>query len=89
MTSCTPVKRSDLAVREVEGELLILDQRGGRIHKFNHSAGLVWEFCDGSHSTEQIISRVAQEYGVPIETVRGDVVGTIANLVELGLLENE
>lgn len=86
MKSCLPQRRSDLEVRDIGDELLVLDRRNGRIHQFNRSAGLVWQCCDGRHSIEEIIDRVTQTYGVPVETVRGDVAAAIEKFSELGLL---
>lgn len=86
MKSFLPLRRSDLESREVDEELLVLDRREGRIHKFNHSAALIFGCCDGRHTIEQIIDRVAAEYGKAAEAVRQDVDGALRHFAELGLL---
>lgn len=86
MKSCLPQRRVDLEIRKVEGELLVLDRRGGKIHKFNESAALIFDCCDGRHTIDQIIDRVTQTYGAPRTAVEQDVGRTVQSFTELGLL---
>lgn len=86
MKSFLPERRPDLEIREAEGELLVLDRRHGRIHKFNHSAALIFSCCDGRHTVEQIINRLADTYGPPVEIANRDVNKAIGDFTELGLL---
>jgi methyltransferase-like protein len=87
MKSCKPQRRSDLEVREADDELLVLDRRQEKIHKFNHSAAFMLDCCDGQHTVEQIIDRVAERYGAPVQTVRQDVANAVREFDRLGLLE--
>jgi hypothetical protein len=87
MESYLPKKRSDLEIREVEDELLVLDRRGGRIHKFNHSAAGIFHCCDGRHTIDKIIDQVVEMYGAPFEVVEHDVANAVTSFRELGLLE--
>lgn len=73
-------------MREVDGELLVLDRRYGRIHKFNHSAALIFDCCDGHHTVEQIINHITETYGLPAEAAKQDVARAIGSFTELGLL---
>lgn len=85
MKSLMPKIRPNLVIREAEGELLVLDRHQGKIHKFNHSAAVVLGCCDGHHTVDQIIDRVAATYGAAIETVRRDVADTVGEMSQLGL----
>jgi hypothetical protein len=89
MKSFHPQRRMDLEVREVEGNLLVLDRRQGKIHQFNTSAALIWQHCDGRHSVAEIVDRVSAMYGAPVDTVRGDVNAAIEEFMGLGLLTTE
>lgn len=86
MKSYLPKRRSDLEIREADGEMLVLDRDGGRIHKFNHSAAGIFECCDGRHTIDQIIDQVVARYGAPADVVKQDVNAAIINFGELGLL---
>ena len=81
-----PTRRSDLMIREVDGETLILDGLSGRVHQFNPTAGFIWNCCDGKSSIIDITSRLAAEYSVPAASVAPDVANTIGKFQELGLL---
>lgn len=89
MKSFTLEMRTDLDVREVNGELLVLDRRQERIHKFNHSAALIFECCDGRHTVDQIVDRVADTYGAPVDVARRDVAAAVREFSRLGLLASK
>ncbi len=58
MSRITPTKRHDhLLVQELDGELVIYDQKSNHAHRLNLTAGSVWKACDGQSTTEQIAQR--------------------------------
>ena len=81
-----PARRSDVVVREIEDEILVLDGQSGKVHQFNPTAGFIWACCDGESSVIDITSRLAAEYNVPAASVAPDVASTIGKFQELGLL---
>ena len=52
---CTP--RADLSTRIVEGEVVILDKRTGRIHQLNSTASFVWNRLDDRTTLAAIASK--------------------------------
>ena len=40
---------------EVDGELVIYDQRTDRMTRLNHSAAAVWRACDGHRSPAELL----------------------------------
>jgi hypothetical protein len=81
---CTP--RADLSTRIVEGEVVILDKRTGRIHQLNSTASFVWSRLDGRTSLPAIVSDMVREFEVEFEIARADVARVAAELVELELV---
>ena len=81
-----PARRSDVVVREIEGETLVLDRQSGKVHQFNTTAGFIWACCDGLSTVSDIVNRLSVEYDLPSADVEPDVVDTIGRLHELGLL---
>ena len=72
-------------VREVEGELLVLDDDSHRIHKLNPTASLIWSRCDTASPTE-IAAELVAAYDIEEEQALIDVTTTLAKLRELWLV---
>jgi hypothetical protein len=87
LNSHCPKQRSDLNVRIIDGEMLILDRRGGVIHQLNQTAAVVWEHCDGHCSIEDIANRFIEVYDVELDTAIQDVTKAVAKFCALDLLE--
>ncbi len=81
---CTP--RADLAARNVEGEVVILDKRSGKIHQLNSTASFVWNKLDGHTSVPAIVSDMVREFDVEFEIARADVARVVADLARLELV---
>jgi hypothetical protein len=78
--SFKPVARSDeLAVEEVDDDLLIYDSSSGTAHSLSATAARVWRRCDGTTD----IGGLSAELGLDRETVTR----AVAELEESGLLE--
>lgn len=82
-----PKRRSDLAVREVEGAVVVLDRRSEKIHQLNEAAGLVWRLCDGRHSVSRIADGLAKAFSLDPELAVTDTKITVRQFEELGLFE--
>lgn len=87
MDTIYPIRRSDLTVREVDHETLVLDRYLGKIHQLNATAGYILSCCDGSTSIGEIVRRVASDFGASNETATRDVAAVIKQFRELGLLQ--
>lgn len=81
-----PRKRSGLLEKEIDDDLLVLDQQQGKIHQLNATARFVWDCCDGSTAVEVIVRKMAEAGGVADADVEHHVDVAIRRLVELGLL---
>lgn len=76
-----------LTVREVDGEILVLDTGSNRIHQLNPTASFIWRMCEQGAAPEAIASALAAEFAVDERTALEDVVKTLADLRSLNLLQ--
>ena len=77
-------KRRDVICSEVDGETLILDAHGSRIHHLNATASYVWSECDGKSSAE-IAETLVSHFNIDINTAKNDVERTVSQFKDLGL----
>jgi Coenzyme PQQ synthesis protein D (PqqD) len=68
-----PQRRSDLTSRTIDGETVILNCEGGRIHQRNSTAGFTWECCDGMATIPEILDRLVNAYEIDSVTARRDL----------------
>lgn len=79
-------RRTDLTVREVEGELLVLDLGSGEIHQLNRTASYIWHRCDGETSRAEIAGMLAKDFEVDHHIAEADVAAILDQLRELKVL---
>ena len=83
-----PQKVSDaLVTRNVDEEVLIVDQERDKIHQLNLSAGFIWSQCDGNNSVEDIVTKTFEKFDLDKDQIRKDVNSTLENLIEKNLIE--
>ncbi len=86
-----PVARSDeLIVEELDGQVLIYDQRTDEAHCLSPAAGRVWRACDGKTSREQL----ATQLGLEADTVKQaidelEACGLLAGIANPGVTRRE
>jgi len=85
-----PVRRPTLHPRLrmeiVEGEAIVLDREGERVHHLNEVATLVLECCTGDHTEDEIVAEVLARYDVDPAEAAADVAELIERFRALGLL---
>jgi hypothetical protein len=81
-----PNHRTDVNVRIVDGELVVLDRHKGLIHQLNQTASYIWERCDGRSTAADIAKQLVKEFGVSVETAEADAQGFVEQLHALDLL---
>jgi hypothetical protein len=68
-----PVRRDDVLVEELDGEVVFSDPRDGRAYHLNPTAYAVWKRCDGRTTTRQIAEALVAEYDVDYDRALDDV----------------
>jgi hypothetical protein len=81
-----PVRNSQLAWREIEGEIVIISPEDSQVHELNETASLIWKYADGLRSCDEIATKLAAEFDVALEAARADAAELVAALEEKRLL---
>lgn len=88
VATSTVLRRSDgLLAEELDGELVVLDQRTGALHVLNAPAALVWRCCDGADELGELAAGLAEATGADRAVVERDVLDASRALLAAGLLE--
>ena len=78
--------RPDLTAVEVDGEIVVYDDRRRRLHRLNPSATMLWNCLDGHATLAEIARDIADELNADSETVLSDIVSLAGALASEGLL---
>jgi len=62
-----------------DGSMVLYHKTSRRLMTLNPTAALVWEYCDGEHTVEQIIGEVRAVFP-SISTIADDVMGVLRDL---------
>ena len=73
-------------IREVNGEVLLLDSRTDQIHQLNGTASFIWRMCRQGASEQDTAARFALAFDVDEKTALDDVAKMQAQLRVLNLL---
>jgi PqqD family protein of HPr-rel-A system len=78
--------RTDVAIEDTDGELIVLDKDAGKVHQLNKSASLVWRGLSDGLATDDIAATLADAFEIEHESAITDVRAAVTQLRELGLL---
>ena len=76
-----------MIVREVDGELLILDTASNHIHQLNETASIVWRMRRDGATPQAIAAILAADFAVDEAQALADVHTTLQRLESLNLLD--
>ena len=82
-----PKRRSDVRVRVVDGEMVVLDRQGGLIHQLNQTASFIWDRCDGKSTVADITNQLAEAFDVDPKTSLKDIAAIVGQFQKLNLVE--
>jgi hypothetical protein len=85
-------KSNRIVSRNIGGEAVLVPLRQkvedlDCIFSLNSTGARVWELFDGKSSLRVVAGQVAAEYQVPVEQVGSDLLELVAQLLEIGALE--
>lgn len=71
---------------DFEGELLLFSEKAQKVYCLNHSASLIWSYLENQMTLDEVVTAVANTYGVRREQAGVDVGNLIRNWSDAGLL---
>jgi coenzyme PQQ synthesis protein D (PqqD) len=77
---------SEVAHREIEGQILILRPDDNFLYTLNGSGRLIWLGIVKKKKLSTIIKNVSKEFGIPDETARSDVLAFVSELEAKGII---
>jgi len=80
-------KRENLLYREIDGEGVIYDQENMKVHSLNPTATMIWRYCDGKNTIEDIKEKILEKYDVDPDTLKEDIQKAVTDLRTLKLLK--
>ena len=83
----TPLMRDGLAAVVAGGEAVVVDERTGRLHRFNATGTAVLASIDGQTPVDDIVDELSASFGVDPGVIVGDVVALLVELRDAGLLD--
>jgi hypothetical protein len=83
----TARKKVGLLVREVNGEILVLDTEADRIHQLNESASLIWRLHEAGVDAKAIASSLAIEFDLDKHRAHTDVKAALEQFRALKIID--
>ncbi len=82
-----PKGRGEVVCREVDDGFILYDPEEGRVHSLNPAAAFIWDSLDGTRPLAEISGDLKKFPGTEGHDVSADVLKTVTNFQEEGLLE--
>ena len=81
-----PAVRDDLAMVELDGELVVYDHAGHGLHHLNRTATAVFRCLDARSTVGEIVADIVDVTGLPRADVDRDVQVVVTDFVDQGLV---
>lgn len=85
--SFVPARAASVHTVEIDGEAVLLDEHGDRLHHLNRSAALLWACFDGTTPIGELAGEIADELELPGPEVLATSLDVLRRLAAEGLLE--
>ncbi len=83
------IRDKGLLIRDVDGEVLVLDTEADRIHQLNPTASLIWHELSAGASEQDIAKQIAIHYEVNENTACRGVSDALRKFRELKFISDE
>ena len=79
-------RQEGFQVEEIDGEVLLFDERDHRVLHFNPSAALVWGLCDGQRTVAEMTKLLEGAYPNQKDQIGSGVGAAVKEMLEAGVL---
>lgn len=83
-----PRRRDDLAWRDIDGRVVVVDAADSQLHDLCEVATFYWALMDGTHTLDDLVAAACEEFDVDPRTARSDLDELVDVLAAKGLLES-
>jgi PqqD family protein of HPr-rel-A system len=88
MAAMKPRARDDLAVVELDGEVVIYDEASGNLHHLNPSATIVFSLCDGTATIRELSEEISGVFELEPSEVERQIRSVVREFRAQDLLAN-
>jgi hypothetical protein len=85
MGEAHPTRSFDVRVNSVRGSTILT--RGTQVYELRDVEAMIWNLCDGEHSTADIAAEIAAVFDVEQEVALTDVEDFVGDLRQENLIE--
>ena len=82
-----PRRIADYRLEQLDNELLLFHPAQSKVLYCNETASLIWQLCDGQHSTQEIITLLSDSYPESASEIANDVETTLKQFHAQGAIE--
>jgi hypothetical protein len=86
-SSYRPKPRPEITATELDGVIVLYDERYGTCHELNASASAIWARIDGTMTVAQLVDELAARYALDHATIERDAIRLLRHLGELRVLD--
>ena len=80
------IDKNNITYRVIDGEAVILNLDKGYYYSLNEVGTRIWEAIDKKKSLNEMLDSLKEEYQVPAEQLKSDLLGLIKDLEKEELL---
>lgn len=82
-----PQKNPKAIAREIDGEIILLNDEKEEIHQLNQTTSFIWNCCDGKNTIDDIVELINEKFQADSIDIKTDVIRIITTLKRLNLIE--
>ena len=82
----TPQRDDAVSGVELDGEVVLYNERANTVHILNRTATLVWNCLDGEGDLDSLARELAAVFGLDVKQMRDDVIRIVRMFGRQGLL---